>query len=196
VNLSGVDDPDDPDHPTRRLPTDAERRKHLRSWPRGIPVVAAPDLPEADDGDDTASPYDEPLVATRRDWDAIHRSDRDPSAPVMPMELSAVIRRLERRLLKQHRELGTTVQLLGGTVGQLGETVAAHAQVVGPARQAASWALRGTVVAVLAAAAFLYHRGGDEQHVTDEIQTLRRQVDRLESQLDQLRTQNQLKERQ
>lgn len=191
-------DRDDDEDTGRRRPTDAERRHHAKSYPLGMPILPELDV-EPENEDDFGSPYDDPIVPTRRDAEAVKRSGRDPDEPVRTIEVSAMFRGFGRALLahldrKYEKPLGDVRRLVAvveGTTGRpgLGDTVAAHAQIVGPARTAASWALRGTVAAVLVLGGFLYKRGSDEQHAADEIQTLRRDVAKLEAEILQLRNQ-------
>ncbi len=184
--------PPDRDDPDEDAPTPRPAQRH--SWPRGVPAFPpGPDDPPELDTGDVGSLYDEPIRPARRDLEAVHRAERDPGTPVMPTELSAVLRRLEWRIYQRVRgerqELVRTVDRLcvaiDGLPGQpgLAATVASHGQVVGPARSAASWALRGVVAAVLVIGAWLYHRGGAEQLVTDEIRRVDEKADRCLNQI-------------
>lgn len=196
------DEPDE-DAPTpRHRPTVAEQRRHAKSYPLGLPILPEfdVDVEETEGTEDFGSPYDGPIIPTRRDAEAVRRANRDPDDPVRAIDISAMFRGFGRALLARIRaEHADTVRIVGrlrdaieGTRDEPGleKTVAGHGLVVGPARTAASWALRGTVAAVIVLGAFLYKRGSDEQRVIDEIQTLSRKVERMESQIDQLRTQS------
>lgn len=160
-----------------------------------MPIFPEWDIDEPDGAEDIDSPYEEPIVPTRRDAEAVRRANRDPDDPVRTIDLSAIFRAFGRALLKRMRaeraETAKTVARLQATLDGapgapgLTATVANHAQVVGPARTAARWAAGGAAAAVVAVLAFAYGRGAQEQHVTDEIQSLHHQVERLEKQLDE-----------
>lgn len=176
------DDPDE-DAPTPRAPTRAELRRHRETYPE-MPVLQG----EGDDEDtpDVNSIYDDPIRVTRRDHEAARRAGRGDE-PVTSVELSAIIRRLESRIYERiRRDHGRTMDRLADAIDGVGDqpglirTVASHSEVIGPARRTASWALRGVVAAFLLVGGFLYKRGADEQHVTDEIQALTDKVNRLE----------------
>lgn len=59
-----------------------------------------------------------------------------------------------------------------------------HDTVIRPTRSLARWALGGAATAALLVAAFLYHRGGAEQLVTDQIQQLQRASERCDRFID------------
>lgn len=165
-----------------------------------MPILPEWDIDDPADSEDIDSPYEESIAPTRRDAEAVKRANRDPDDPVRTIELSAIFRAFGRSMLKRIRAeradtLRTVARLrdtLDGSQGTPGlvATVANHAQVVGPARTAARWAAGGAAAAVVAVLAFAYGRGAQEQHVTDEIQGLRHQVEYLQGQLDHLRNQN------
>jgi hypothetical protein len=187
------DDPDDTDTPRR--PTLAELRQHRWTYPRGVPALAVEpdDMPESE-----GSLYDEPIRPSRRDVEACQRAGREPDAHVRSIELSAVLRVLEsrhRQICSVQQETAQTVNRLcsevDGTPGRPGltETVADHTEVIRPVRATASWALRGTIAAIIVVGGFLYQRGSAEQHTTDELTTLKRDYERLEKKFDALQTQ-------
>jgi hypothetical protein len=80
-----------------------------------------------------------------------------------------------------------TLTLYGnGTKDQPGLTarVDDHDTVIKPTRSLARWALGGAATAALLVAAFLYHRGGAEQLVTDKLQQLERASERCDHFID------------
>ncbi|HEU4727698.1 MAG TPA: hypothetical protein VFT22_07410 [Kofleriaceae bacterium] len=174
------------DHPNGR-PTAAQRRRHAQSYPLGMPILAQPDA-DQDDEDDVPSPWDAPTAPSRRDADAVNRAGRDPDEPVRPIELSALMRRLERRMnLRLVESQGAIAQAVESRIAPLERDFR-------PVRAFARWALGVAAGAIVAVIVFAYSRGAAEQHVTDELQTLREQTRELKIELAQLRNQN-IKER-
>lgn len=172
-------DPDD-EEDTDRRPTAAELRRHRRTVPGGTPI-----LPGEMDASEDEPAFEWPAAPSRRDAEVLRRANRDPGEPVSPAEISAIVHQLAARLREEFSRLLTQgPQDLTADLAELRKTVADHGQVIGPARSAASWALRGAVAAVLIVGGFLYKRGADEQHITDEIQALTDKVHRLETQID------------
>lgn len=164
---------------TDRRPTAAELRRHHWTAPRGIPALAdEPPPPEPD--------FDWPLAPDPEDAEVLRRAGRDPGIAAHPAEVSAIVRRLRRefeRMLAARADTADAERL-----ERVERQVADHSQVIGPARTAASWALRGTVAAVLVVGGFLYKRGSDEQRITDQIQVLAEKVGRLETQVERIQT--------
>jgi hypothetical protein len=177
------DDEDDTD----RRPTAAELARHQRTHPHVVPAIQGQDVVafDEDDDEDDSAPYDEQPNA--RDIAQLKRSGRDTDAPVTAIELSAMLRGLAKPLRRQLRRLRHVVDGDGSKERPgLVATVASHAQVIGPARSAASWALRGTIAAVLVVGGFLYWRGRDEQRVIDELAAVRKDNERFERVINQL----------
>lgn len=189
-NSDGSDD----EARTPRRPTMAELRHHRRTYPQ-MPVIAEPDL-EGGPSDQIDSLYNEPIRPTARDADACRRAGVDPDERVRAIDLSAMMKLLEWRIYQRvqvdHQRVADTLERLVETVegdGGLVKTVAEHGHVIRPVRSTASWALRGTVAAIIVLGGFLYQRGSAEQHVTDEIQTQRRDYERLQAEVKELRIQ-------
>lgn len=170
-----MDDRDsDEDTDRRSRPTVAEIRHHRRTVPRGISVL--PDDAPAPEPD-----FSWPLEPDRHDAEILRRAGRDPEDPVRPAEITAIVRMLGGEIARLRIVVEGSERRPGLT-----QTVEDHTRVIGPARTAASWALRGTVAAVLVVGGFLYQRGAAEQHITDEIGALTDKVGRLERQVEHL----------
>lgn len=112
---------------------------------------------------------------TQRDRDAVQRAGRDFDSPVMPAELSALIRVLRSDLGQQLR-------------AALDKRIAPLERDFGPVRRFTRWAMGGAAIAVVSVVGFAYARGQAEQHVTDEIQHQREQISELKDRLEALRT--------
>jgi hypothetical protein len=179
-----VDDPtDDEDTDRRQHPTAAELRRHRRTVPGGIAAVEL-ELP--------AEPVEPgwawPAAADPVDAEVLRRGGRDPSEPAMPAEISAIVRQLEERLrdgframiLQAPRDAATSKRLdaIESRLGPLEKDFEPH-------RRFGKWVAGIAATALVAVGVFLYHRGRDEQHVTDELQRLGRLVDKLESKIEQ-----------
>lgn len=204
---SDRDDPDD-ERNTARRPTAAERKHHERTYPRGVPIVAG-ELPEPDP-DDTTSPYDLPIETSRRDAESVRRADRDPSLPVMPTELSAIAKALSKHIYAklrkemedsaeaQRRELGQILdraprdvaELLNTRLDKMDERQdaqdaarAALEREFAPHQKFGKWVAGIAFTALLAVGAFLYHRGAQEQLVTDLMQHLGDRLTAVENRL-------------
>lgn len=170
-------DPDDEDT-DRRRPTAAEMRHHRRTVPGGTPI-----LPECDpDPDEPEFPW--PAAPDRLDAEVLRRAGRDPDDPVRPAEVSAIVRELAKRLRAEFSSLLT--QVPQDIAGQIEKRVAVLERDFDPVRRVGRWAAGGALVALIAVVTFVYQRGRDEQHVTDELIRLGGLVDKLEKKIDQL----------
>ncbi len=177
-------DSDDDEDTDRRRPTAAERRLHQRSHPYGVPVIRLAADPQDEPQDDL--PFDWGDIPDRQDADGLRRAGRDPSRPVAPAELSAIIRQLARRLRNEFSQLLT--QVPADIAGRIEDRLVVLEQDFAPVRRVGRWAAGAALAALVAVGGFLYHRGRDEQHVTDELQRLTALVDKLERKIDSLQT--------
>lgn len=170
------DDSDQDDTPRR--PTAAELRRHKQTVPRGIPALADPDaLPEPVEPD-----FAWPVEPDRRDAEVLRRAGRDPNVPVSPAEISAIVHKLAERLRDEMGRLLT--QVPADIAGQIEKRVEVLEKDFGPHRVFGKWVAGIAATALVAIGYFLYHRGQDEQHVTDELARLGGLVDKLEKKID------------
>lgn len=171
-----MDDHDRDDEDTdRRRPTAAELRRHKRTVPGGIPVLPEP-------GPTAAEPSFEWPFPDHVDAEVLRRAGRDPSEPAAPAEISAIVRRLEERLLTAFRTLTPqdVDKRLDATECRLG----ALEHDIDPVRRLGKWAAGMALGAALAIGAFLYRRGADEQRVADDIKAVREKAERCETKID------------
>lgn len=175
-----TDDEEDTDR--RRRPTAAELRHHRRTVPGGIAVVA--DLePEPAEPPELEVPW--PAVPDRHDAEALRRSGRDPADPVRPAEVSAIVRQLARKLRDEFsvlladapRDIAAAVN---ERLDKFEARLAPLERDFEPHRRFAKWVAGIAGAALLAVGVFLYHRGADEQRVTDKLQQLERDIWRVE----------------
>lgn len=178
------DDPED-NAPTPRRPTAAERRQHAKSHPYGVPVVRLPDDPPAapDDPDDPL-PFDWAELPDRRDAECLRRSGRDPSYPVVPAELSQIVRRVTATLRAEFRAMLARAPV--ALSEELERRMDRLERDFAPVQRLGKWAAGVALGAALALGAFLYRRGADEQRVADEIKEVRDHAAHLQLQLDSL----------
>lgn len=181
ANLPGVtrdpDDDDEEDTDRQRRPTAAELRHHRRTVPGGIPALDLDAPPVLD------PPFDWPLAADPVDAEVLRRAGRDPTEPAMPAEISAIIRQLDRRFREAFEAMvarGVDPKVLA-RISKLEVDFEPH-------RRFGKWVAGVAATALVAVGVFLYHRGQDEQHVTDELQRLGALVDKLEHRVDQTGT--------
>lgn len=129
----------------------------------------AVDLPEPVD-------FEWPLESDRADAEVLRRAGRDPAAPVAPAEVSAIVRQIVGRL----REEFGRFRMPDGLEQRLAELE----KDFEPHRKFGKWVAGLAATAIVGTGYFLYHRGADEQHITDQIQTLTETVHRLERHLE------------
>ena len=173
------DDPDgleDTPTPTRH-PTAAELRRHRRTVPRGTPILPALDDAPVHDPDDVETEW--PAAADPRDAEILRRAGRDPTEPAMPAEITAIVRRLRRELREELQAVAQDPKALG----ELRTELEALRREFEPHRKFGRWVAGIAGAALLAVGVFLYHRGADEQHVTDEIRRVDEKVDRCLNQI-------------
>ena len=91
----------------------------------------------------------------------------------------AVVDRLDR-IDRELAEIREVIEGDGKKKPGLAAQVEDHEKVVAPTRRIANWAAGGAIAAVLVVGGFLYHRGSDEQAVTDRLQQLERTSERCE----------------
>lgn len=168
-------DPDDEDT-DRRRPTAAELRHHRRTVPGGIPALAEPELESLE------PEFPWPTAPDRLDAEVLRRANRDPEDPVRPAEVSAIVRELAKRLRAEFSSLLTAVP--ADIAGQIEKRVAVLEKDFGPHRIFGKWVAGIAATALVAIGYFLYHRGQEEQHVTDELIRLGGLVDKLEKKID------------
>lgn len=173
TTLSGVDnhDPDDEDTDRRHLPTPAQVRHHRRTVPGGIPVLEPLDPTPNPDAE---LDINWPVAPDRHDAEVLRRGGRDPDDPVRPAEVSAILRQIVKRLRDEF-----------GASADLEKRVATLERDIDPVRRIGRWAAGAALAAIVAVGGFLYQRGRDEQHVTDELQRLTTLVDKLETKIEQ-----------
>lgn len=181
-----TDDPDDEQPtplPEHRRPSAAERRLYRRTHPHGVDVVRMPDEQLSIDEE---IPFDWTTEPSRPDAEGLRRASRDPDQPVAPAELSAIIRQVARRLRREMQEV--LAQAPADLVAKVEQRIATLEKDFAPVRQIGRWAAGAALAALVAVVGFVYHRGQDEQHVTDELTRLGGLVDKLENKIAQLQT--------
>lgn len=174
------DDPDDEEDTDRRQrPTAAQLRRHVRTVPGGIPILEPVEpAPEPD--------FEWPVTPDRRDAEVLRRAARDPDDPVRPAEISAIVHKLVAKMRNELSELLT--QVPADIAGQVEKRVAVLERDFDPVRRIGRWAAGAALAAIVAVGGFLYQRGRDEQHVTDELARLGTLVEKLEKKLEQQTT--------
>ncbi len=128
-------------------------------------------------------PFAWPTVADRVDAEVLRRASRDPSEPVVPAEISQIVRQLADKLREEFRTLVAQApwdDTLATRLAQLERDFEPH-------RRFGKWVAGVAGAALLAVGIFLYHRGQSEQLVTDEIKAVREKADRCETKIDQLK---------
>lgn len=177
------DDPDDEeDTDRRRRPTAAELRHHRRTVPGGIAVLAELEPAPAEPPEPE---FSWPAAADHRDAEALRRAGRDPDDPVRPAEVSAIVRQLAKRLRDEFSALLTDAPrdiaaAVNERFDKLEARLAPLERDFEPHRRFAKWVAGIAGAALLAVGVFLYHRGADEQRVTDKLQQLERDIWRVE----------------
>lgn len=167
---------DDPDDPPRR-PTAAELRHHRRTIPRGVPA-----LPDDTPVEPVEPDFEWPAEPDRRDAEVLRRGNRDPEEPVRPAEVSAIVRQLARKMREEFSRLLTDAPR--DAIAALDERLDRFERDFEPHRKFGKWVAGVAGAALVAVGFFLYHRGRDEQAVTDKQQHLEERLDRLERRID------------
>lgn len=164
-------DPDDEDT-DRRRPTAADRSRPTRTRP-----AAAPPPDESEE----AIPFDWGGEPSRPDAEGLRRAGRDPSVPVLPAELSSIIRQMARKMREEFARA-----LTDGIGGGVEKRLAVLEKDFDPVRRVGRWAAGIAATALVAVIIFAYNRGQSEQHITDELQRLTTLVDKLERKIEQI----------